>query len=83
MARGHPAGVVYRDAADVCRRALRSRRHRGPRQHRDRERYRRVPGVWFDGESHYYVDSNVMEHGEVAVLAYDSETGRYSGPGLG
>lgn len=40
-------------------------------------------GVWFDGESHYYVDSNVMEHGEVAVLAYDSETGRYSGPGLG
>ncbi len=40
-------------------------------------------GIWFDGESHYYVDSNVMEHGEVAVLAYDSETGRYSGPGLG
>lgn len=40
-------------------------------------------GIWFDGESHYYVDSNVMEHGEVAVLAYDSETGKYSGPGLG
>lgn len=39
-------------------------------------------GIWFDGESHYYVDANVMEHGEVAVLAYDSETGRYSGPGL-
>lgn len=39
-------------------------------------------GIWFDGESHYYVDSNVMEHGDAAVLTYDSETGRYSGPGL-
>ena len=39
-------------------------------------------GIWFDGFSHYYIDSNVMRYGELAVLAYDSETGRYSGPGL-
>lgn len=39
-------------------------------------------GIWFDGESHYYIDANVMRYGEVAVLTYDSDTGSYSGPGL-
>ena len=39
-------------------------------------------GIWHDGASHYYIDANVMRYGEVAVLEYDSETGRYSGPGL-
>lgn len=39
-------------------------------------------GIWHDGASHYYIDGNVMEHGEVAVLSYDSETGEYGGPGL-
>ena len=39
-------------------------------------------GIWHDSASHYYIDGNVMEHGEVAVLNYDSETGKYGGPGL-
>lgn len=39
-------------------------------------------GIWHDGASHYHIDGNVMKNGEVAVLSYDSETGKYSGPGL-
>lgn len=39
-------------------------------------------GVWHDGASHYYIDENVMENGEVAVLSYDSGTGKYGGLGL-
>lgn len=39
-------------------------------------------GIWHDGASHYYIDGNVMKNGEVAVLNYDSETGKYSGQGL-
>lgn len=39
-------------------------------------------GIWHDGVSHYFVDANVMKHGEIAVLIYDCETGQYSGPGL-
>ncbi len=39
-------------------------------------------GVWHDGASHYCIDRNVVANGEVAVLSYDSETGKYSGPGL-
>ena len=39
-------------------------------------------GIWFDGASHYYIDANVMRYGEVAVLEYNSATGRYRGPGL-
>ena len=39
-------------------------------------------GIWHDGASHYYIDGNVMKNGEVAVLSYDSETGKYGGPGL-
>lgn len=53
--------------------------------HVDTETVSGIPGyrgIWFDGESHYYIDTNVMRYGELAVLAYDSETGAYSGPGL-
>ena len=53
--------------------------------HVDTETVSGVPGyrgIWFDCKSHYYVDANVMRYGEIAVLAYDSETGKYSGPGL-
>lgn len=39
-------------------------------------------GVWHDGASHFYIDGNVVQHGEVAALNYDSETGKYGGPGL-
>lgn len=39
-------------------------------------------GIWSDGVGHYFIDGNVMEYGEVAVLSYDSETGKYSGQGL-
>lgn len=39
-------------------------------------------GIWTDGASHYYIDGNVSQLGEVVVLNYDSETGKYSGPGL-
>lgn len=39
-------------------------------------------GIWHDSASHYYIDANVMEYGEVAVLTYDAETEVYSGPGL-
>lgn len=53
--------------------------------HVDTETVSGIPGyrgIWFDGESHYYIDANVMRYGELAVLEYDSETGAYSGPGL-
>lgn len=36
-------------------------------------------GIWHDGASHFYIDGNVMKNGEVAVLSYDSETGKYGG----
>lgn len=39
-------------------------------------------GIWYDGASHFYIDGNVVQHGEVVVLNYDSETGKYSGQGL-
>ena len=39
-------------------------------------------GIWHDGASHFYIDGNVVQHGEVAALNYDSETGRDSGQGL-
>lgn len=38
-------------------------------------------GIWHDRASHFYIDGNVMKNGEVAVLSYDSETGKYTGPG--
>lgn len=38
--------------------------------------------VWHDGTSLFYIDGNVVQHGEVAALNYDSETGKYGGPGL-
>lgn len=39
-------------------------------------------GIWHDGFSHYYIDGNVVKHGEIAVMSYDSDTGKYRGPGL-
>ena len=39
-------------------------------------------GIWHDGASHYCIDGNVVQHGEVVVLNYDSETEKYSGQGL-
>lgn len=39
-------------------------------------------GVWHDGASYYCIDGNVVQHGEVVVLNYDSETEKYSGQGL-
>lgn len=39
-------------------------------------------GIWHDGASRYYIDGNVMKHGEIAVLKYNPKTGEYSGPGL-
>ena len=41
-----------------------------------------MSGIWHDGASHYYIDGNVMKHGEIAVLKYNSKTREYSGPGL-
>lgn len=38
--------------------------------------------IWHDGVSHFYIDGNVVANGEVAVLSYDSETEKYTGPGL-
>lgn len=40
-------------------------------------------GIWHDGASHFFIDGNVVQHGEVVVLNYDSETEKYSGQGLG
>ncbi len=39
-------------------------------------------GIWHDGANHFYIDGNVVQHGEVAALNYDSETEKYSGQGL-
>lgn len=39
-------------------------------------------GIWHDSASHFFIDGNVVQHGEVVVLNYDSETGKYTGPGL-
>ena len=53
--------------------------------HIDTETVSRIPGyrgIWHDGASHYYIDANAVRYGEVAVLEYDSGTGRYGGPGL-
>ena len=36
-------------------------------------------GIWFDGESHYYIDGSVyMENGQLNILAFDEKTGTYS-----
>ncbi len=34
-------------------------------------------GVYFDGESHYYIDGTVAVSGKLPILAYDEATGRY------
>ena len=33
--------------------------------------------IYWDGESHYYIDGTVMQSGSLPVLAYEEETGRY------
>lgn len=35
-------------------------------------------GIFFDGESHYYIDGTVNVSGKLPLLAYDEATGRYS-----
>lgn len=40
-------------------------------------------GIWHDSASHFFIDGNAVQRGEVVVLNYDSETGKYTGPGLG
>lgn len=34
-------------------------------------------GIYFDGESHYYIDGSVQRTGKLLCLAYDEESGRY------
>lgn len=33
--------------------------------------------VYYDGESHYYIDGSVYKHGKLLLLAYDEEKGEY------
>ena len=33
--------------------------------------------VYFDGESHYYIDGSVYKGGKLLLLAYDEENGKY------
>ncbi len=33
--------------------------------------------IYFDGESHYYIDGTVLDSGEIPVLMYDTETEIY------
>ena len=35
-------------------------------------------GVYWDGESHFYIDGSVYRTGLIPVLIYDTDTGRYS-----
>ena len=34
--------------------------------------------VYWDGESHYYIDGDVNKTNTIPVLKYDEETGKYS-----
>ena len=34
-------------------------------------------GIFFDGESHYYIDGSVWKSGVIPVLMYDTETDKY------
>ncbi len=34
-------------------------------------------GLFYDGESHYYIDGSVWESGEIPVLMYDTDSERY------
>ncbi len=33
--------------------------------------------VYYDGESHYYIDGSVYKHGKMLLLAYDESDGKY------
>lgn len=37
----------------------------------------RYHDIYFDGESHYYIDGTVLESGVIAVLMVDTETDKY------
>lgn len=37
----------------------------------------RFRDIYFDGESHYYIDGMVLESGEIPVLAVDTENDKY------
>lgn len=34
-------------------------------------------GIYYDGASHYYIDGSVWKSGEIPVMMYDSDTGKY------
>lgn len=38
---------------------------------------RRFHDIYFDGESHYYIDGTVLDSGEIPVLAVDTKTDKY------
>ena len=33
--------------------------------------------IYFDGESHYYIDGSVLDSGIIPVLMYDTDTKKY------
>lgn len=33
--------------------------------------------IYYDGESHYYIDESVYQGGKLLLLAYDEENGKY------
>ncbi len=33
--------------------------------------------IYYDGESHYYIDGSVYKHGKLLLLCYDEEDGKY------
>lgn len=37
----------------------------------------RFHDIYFDGESHYYIDGSVLDSGEIPVLAVDTENDKY------
>ncbi len=37
----------------------------------------RFHDIYFDGESHYYIDGDVLTSGVIPVLMYDTETKQY------
>lgn len=37
----------------------------------------RFHNIYFDGESHYYIDGTVLDSGEIPVLAVDTKTDKY------
>ena len=48
--------------------------HVGTSEIADNPRYH---DIYFDGESHYYIDGTVLDRGEIPVLAADTVNGKY------